>query len=150
MDLALSLCAAALFVVAATTDAVERRIPNAVSAGLALAGVARLAVALAAGGGFGAAGADLAAAAGVFLVGAGGFRFGLLGGGDVKLFAAGALFLGAADLPPYLTATALSGGLLALGFLLARRLGRLDDPTLPYGIAIAAGGLLTTGGALWT
>jgi prepilin peptidase CpaA len=150
MDVALSLSAVALFVVAATTDAVERRIPNAVSAGLALAGVARLLAALVAGGSLGAAAVDLAAATAVFLLGAVGFRFGLLGGGDVKLFAAGALWLGAAALPPYLTATALGGGLLALGFLAARRLGRLEDPTLPYGIAIAAGGLLTTGGALWT
>jgi len=47
-------------------------------------------------------------------------------------------------------ATALAGGLLAVAFLawaLVRRdRGRV---ALPYGIAIAAGGVAMTGGGLW-
>ena len=53
---------------------------------------------------------DLAAALAVFALGALAFHFGLLGGGDVKLLAAGALWLGAAALGPYLMVTVLAGG----------------------------------------
>jgi prepilin peptidase CpaA len=73
----------------------------------------------------------------------------MLGGGDVKLLAASALWTGSAALLPFLTATALAGGLLAAVFLVfARRGGR--RVALPYGVAIAAGGLLVTGGGLWS
>jgi hypothetical protein len=50
MLLALSVCALALFAAAAATDAVARRIPNALSLALALVGLARIALALAAAG----------------------------------------------------------------------------------------------------
>ena len=97
--------------------------------------------------------ADLAAAVAVFLIGAAAFRFGVLGGGDVKLLAAGTLWLGAAQAPAFLAMTVLAGGLLALFFialqLVSRRGGR-TAPVLPYGVAIAAGGILTTGGVPWT
>ena len=116
MDI-LTLAALALFVAAAVIDGRSRRHPEPAALGLALLGLAahrrrprrrrRL----------GAAGLDLAAAAAVFLAGAVAFRFRLLGGGDVKLLAAGALWLGAAALGPFLLATALAGGVLALGFL---------------------------------
>lgn len=151
MPLALSLAALALLVAAATTDALDRRIPNALSLGLALVGLARIAADLVAGGPALPVAADLAGAAGVFALGAAGFRFGLLGGGDVKLLAAAALWLGAAALLPFLMATALAGGLLAVVFL-AVALLRHDRSkvALPYGIAIAAGAILTTGGAFWS
>ena len=72
----------------------------------------------------------------------------MLGGGDVKLLAAAALWTGSAALLPFLMATALAGGLLAALFLaFARREGK--PVALPYGVAIAAGGILITGGALW-
>ena len=78
----------------------------------------------------------------------------LLGGGDVKLLAAGALWLGAAALGPFLLATVLAGGVLAVAFLLAgllrRRAAGAAAASLPYGIAIAAGGILVSAGALWT
>ena len=74
------------------------------------------------------------------------FRFGLFGGGDAKLLAAGALWIGAGSALPFLAGTALTGGALALGFLVwvgvAGR-GRAR-PSLPYGVAIAAGGVLGT------
>ena len=47
MSFALSLAALALLVAAATTDALDRRIPNALSVGLALVGLARIALDLA-------------------------------------------------------------------------------------------------------
>jgi prepilin peptidase CpaA len=150
MPFTLSLAALALLVAAATTDALERRIPNALPLGLALVGLARIALDLAAGGAALPLAADVAAAAAVFLLGAVGFRFGLVGGGDVKLLAAAALWLGAAALMPFLTATALAGGALAAAFLLRALLRRdAGKVALPYGIAIAAGGIVVTGGAYW-
>ncbi|MDY0883291.1 prepilin peptidase [Dongia soli] len=69
----------------------------------------------------------------------------LFGGGDVKLLTALALWTGFADLPRLLLVTTLAGGLLALGILIWRRLrlasGGVIDQRLPYGIAIAAGGI---------
>ena len=152
MALALTLCALALFAAAAATDARERRIPNALSVGLALVGLARIATALVTGDAALPLAADLAAAVGVFALAAVAFRFGLLGGGDVKLLAAGALWLGAASLVPYLLTTILAGGVLALLFIAWKLVtgGSAKGPSLPYGIAIAAGGILTTGGVLWT
>ena len=149
MDI-LTLAAIGLFVAAAVVDGRSRRIPNPLPLGLALLGLLRIAAGLAAGAGFGAAALDLAAAAAVFLAGAVAFRFRLLGGGDVKLIAAAALWLGAAALGPFLLATALAGGGLAIGFLLVRY-ARPDGLAagLPYGIAIAAGGILVSAGAAW-
>jgi len=154
MQLLLTLAAVGLFATAAVTDTRSRKIPNVLPVGLALLGLARMVAALAAGGGAGAVAADLAAAAAVFAAGAAAFRFGLLGGGDAKLLAAGTLWLGAAALGPFLLATVLAGGLLAVAFLLAGLLRRRAPGTaaasLPYGIAIAAGGILASAGALWT
>ncbi len=89
------------------------------------------------------------------------FSRGLIGGGDVKLLAAAALWAGADALPPLLLLTALIGGLLALLFLTP--LGRADrgarmpkrrraeakshgrtGPPVPYGVAIAAAALAVT------
>lgn len=150
MALVLSLAAIALFAVAAVTDARVRRIPNWLSLALAALGALRIALALLEGSGALASALDLAAALAVFALGAGAFRFGLLGGGDVKLLAAGTLWLGAAALGPYLMTTVLAGGALALVFIAVQLAvpGR-QRPSLPYAIAIAAGGILTTAGPLW-
>lgn len=147
MQSLLTLAAIGLFAAAAVTDVASRRIPNALSAGLALLGLVRIAVDLAAGGGAGGAIADVAAALGVFAAAAAAFRFGLFGGGDAKLFAAGALWLGAGGIGPFVLATVLAGGALALAFLVIR-LVRRAAVSLPYGIAIAAGGILVSVGAL--
>ena len=88
----------------------------------------------------------------VFGVGALAFAGGILGGGDVKLLAAASLFAGPALLLDFLTVTALAGGALALAMLAGARIGpavAARDGTLrtrmrgglPYGPAIAAGGL---------
>lgn len=87
-----------------------------------------------------------------FALGAGLFAAGLFGGGDVKLFAATALWAGPALAMPLTLAMALAGGLLVLAVvarsLLQRRLAPTDGPQadlrgqpVPYGIAIAVGGL---------
>jgi prepilin peptidase CpaA len=86
-------------------------------------------------------------------VGFGMFAMGWIGGGDAKLFAAVALWLGFTDLLPYALLASIFGGLLTLGLLMARQwplpavlarqpwLLRLHDAQsgIPYGVALAAG-----------
>ena len=154
MALVLAIAAIALFAVAAVTDACSRRIPNPVSIALAALGLVRIGAALVAGEGALTASLDLVAALGVFALAALAFRFRLLGGGDAKLLAAGTLWLGAAALGPYLLVTVLAGGLMAVAFItwhLAKPVSaRAHRPSLPYAVAIAAGGILTTASGLWT
>jgi prepilin peptidase CpaA len=90
---------------------------------------------------------------------------GWLGGGDVKLAAALAIGLPPSATWDFIVATTLAGGLLALGYLNGHRFTPRPAPggaahplrrilavearrlrrggPLPYGVAIAAGGLLT-------
>jgi prepilin peptidase CpaA len=95
---------------------------------------------------------SIACAAALFGVGALGFAAGVLGGGDVKLLAAAGLFAGPDHLLDFLTVTALAGGVLGLAVLAGARLGPAElapagtararlRAGLPYGPAIAAGGL---------
>jgi prepilin peptidase CpaA len=88
----------------------------------------------------------------VFVIGATGFAAGVLGGGDVKLLAAASLFAGSARLVDFLVVTALVGGALGLAVLVGAPIGPATPATdgtvrarlrsgLPYGPAIAAGGL---------
>ena len=95
----LSLLAIALLAAAAVTDVSSRRIPNQISVALAGIALVRIGIALAAGAGWLAAGLDLVAAVAVFALGACAFRLGILGGGDVKLIAAGVLWFGLAGSP---------------------------------------------------
>ena len=83
------------------------------------------------------------------------FALGWIGGGDAKLFAACGLWLGWPAFLPFLLWTALAGGVLATGLLVARKgarawpvagpqwLVRLLSPeaAVPYGVAIAVGAL---------
>ncbi|MBA3324379.1 MAG: prepilin peptidase [Rhodobacteraceae bacterium] len=146
MTLALSIAAILLFLWAGLSDIATRRIPNRLVALLALAALGRLGLEVAGGAGLLQPAADLALGLAVFAFGALLFHFGLFGGGDVKLLAAGALWIGAGSAWPFLAGTALAGGVLALGFVLwlafARRGGA--RPSLPYGVAIAAGGVIGT------
>ncbi|WP_448206880.1 A24 family peptidase [Azospirillum sp. sgz302134] len=143
---------AALFVWAAVSDARRYLIPNAAS--LLLAGLFT-AYTVTSPAGLSIPGHLLAGAA-AFVVGAGLFHAGVMGGGDVKLFAAAALWAGPGLFADLLFVTALTGGLLGAAILLARRVARRAAPApsgeaaasalqarLPYGIAIAAGGLWT-------
>ena len=84
------------------------------------------------------------------------FAFGWIGGGDAKLFAATALWLGPEQLLAFSLIASLIGGLLTLSILYMRAiplpavligqdwLARLHDNKegVPYGIALAAAGLL--------
>ena len=85
------------------------------------------------------------------------FAFGFIGGGDVKLFAAIALWLGFdRDLMNYMLIASLLGGALTLALLVLRQvplparlagqswLLRLHDQRagIPYGVALAAGAFL--------
>ncbi len=84
------------------------------------------------------------------------FMKGFAGGGDVKLLAAAAVWVGWRGFPLYLAVTVLIGGVLALLFLAFRRLKlprswasvawvrRLHNPGegIPYGAAIGVAGVL--------
>lgn len=93
-------------------------------------------------------GLSIACGAGLFAVGAAAFAAGILGGGDVKLLGAVGLFAGPAGIIDLMLVTAVAGGLLGLAVLAGAPLGPASIPgeaalrrSLPYGPAIAAGGL---------
>ena len=85
---------------------------------------------------------QLGVAAFVFGLFAIAFAMGAMGGGDVKLVAAIALWLPALSVMALLFIMSVAGGALTLAMLirhkLARRAGQLE---IPYGVAIAFGGL---------
>src|SRR5579859_3724248 len=92
----------------------------------------------------------------VFVIGAALFARGLIGGGDVKLLAAAALWSGTAGTPQLVILTGLFGGVLAfflltpLGMQLSALRGTALGPTdsaiesnsVPYGLAIAAAAII--------
>jgi len=85
---------------------------------------------------------QLAAAALVFVLMAGAFYAGMMGGGDVKLAAAVALWLSPLATLHFLVLTSLAGGVLTLVVLAAHRARKREGrPEIPYGVAIAIGGL---------
>lgn len=143
----LSALAVLVFTAAAATDIRWRRIPNGLALALLALAVARMV--FAPDQDFAATGVDLLIGLALFVAGAALFHLGLFGGGDVKLLAAGAVWIGAASIGEYLFATALAGGALALAFVAwsvgARMLSRgRVRPSLPYGVAIAIGGAFAT------
>lgn len=143
----------ALIAYAAASDLFTMTIPNRVSLALV---VAFAAVALL--GGLGWQAIALHAAAGILVlaIGFGMFSFGWIGGGDAKIAAATALWLGFGSLPEYLLIATVAGGLLSVAILSLRVsylpafamgwawLARLHDRKsgVPYGIALSAAALL--------
>jgi prepilin peptidase CpaA len=143
----------ALVIVAAVKDVTSFTIPNWISLALAAAFVP---AALLGGMGLADLGLNVAVGAGALVAGMAMFALRWIGGGDAKLFAASGLWLGVSGFAPFMLATALAGGLLAL-FLIAVRAGparaylpvgpqwverlRAADGPAPYGVAIAAGAL---------
>lgn len=141
---------AALLLAAAVWDGTSLTIPNKLNAAMALlfAPAAFLA-------GLSPTEAALCAAFGIAILalGMGLFALNLAGGGDAKMLAAAALWLGPQAGFAFLFWTALAGGVLALALVVLRRAGaplaarapRWAGPMLaqggpvPYGIAIAAG-----------
>ena len=137
---------------AGAMDLLTMTIPNRISIVL----VASFAIAAAMMGiGWWALANHLAAGLLMLVIGIGMFAMGWLGGGDAKLLAATALWLGLDHLLPYLLIAAIAGGLLALVILLYRSmlpplwLARQGwamnlhraKTGIPYGIALAAAGL---------
>jgi len=145
---------------AGAMDLLTMTIPNRVSIVL----VAAFAVAAAMLGiGWWALASHIAAGLLMLVVGIGMFALGWLGGGDAKLLAATALWLGFEQLLPYLLLTAIAGGALALAILAYRRmmlplwLARQGwalhlhgaKSGIPYGIALAAAGLQVFPSTIW-
>jgi prepilin peptidase CpaA len=133
---------AAALIVAAASDLRSYEIPDTINAGI---GILYFAYAMSAPGRIDFASACVIALI-VFLVGVGLFSAGVFGGGDVKLLAATTLWAGPVLVLPFLVITALAGGLLSLVVLLRMQMVGHGLPgaakqNVPYGVAIAAGGL---------
>ena len=85
---------------------------------------------------------QLAGAATVFGLLAIAFYAGTMGGGDVKLAAALALWFSPVSIVKFLVLTSLAGGVLTLVILAWHRARKREGrPEIPYGVAIAFGGL---------
>ena len=77
-----------------------------------------------------------------FWVFAAAFAMGAMGGGDVKLIAALALWLPWQAVLVLLFLMSIAGGVLTLGYLIRHKLARREEKLeIPYGVAIAFGGL---------
>ena len=131
---------AALLIVAAVIDVRTFTISNRLNLAVALgAPVYWLSIALAPWPGMA---IQLAAGGIVFVLLAGAFYAGVMGGGDVKLASALALWFPPAGTVKFLILMSVAGGVLTLGILAwhhaSRREGR---PEVPYGVAIAFGAL---------
>ena len=138
---------------AAATDLITMTVPNRIAIVL-VAGF--FVMAPVAGLGLGEIGVHLLVGLAALLIGFGCFAMGWIGGGDAKLFAATALWMGPELIFAYSLTTALIGGALTLLILLWRGMPlpvafagqnwivRLHDAKtgVPYGIALAAAGLL--------
>ena len=89
---------------------------------------------------------QLALFAFVFLVFLGLFVAGAMGGGDVKLLAALALWLPFDPLMDMLFLMAIAGGVLTLVMLIIHRVGKAEGrPEIPYGVAIAVATIWVSG-----
>jgi prepilin peptidase CpaA len=143
----------ALVIIAALTDATSFTIPNRISLLLL---VIYLPASLLLGRPLTEIGVEVAVGVVALVVGMAMFAAGWIGGGDAKLFAVCALWLGLRGAPSFLLVTAIAGGGLAVLLLNARSsmlrtyfaagpawLARLATPggDVPYGVAIAAGAL---------
>ena len=85
---------------------------------------------------------QLAAGAVVFGLLAAAFFIGVMGGGDVKLAAALALWFSPSAILDFLVIMSIAGGLLTLVVLVVHRVRKQEGrPEVPYGVAIAIGGL---------
>lgn len=152
LEFALFLVFPAAMAFAASMDLLTMTIPNRIS----LALIAAFAVSLPFSG-LGLAGTASHVGAGLLMLAVGIVMFsqGWIGGGDAKLLAAASLWIGLDLLMGYLLCVVVAGGLLVLVLLLYRQIvlppalmqvewaQRLHQKAggVPYGIALAAGGL---------
>ena len=73
---------------------------------------------------------------------AGAFYVGMMGGGDVKLAAALALWFSPVSTLRFLVIMSIAGGVLTLVLMVLHRLRKkAGRPEIPYGVAIAIGAL---------
>lgn len=142
----------ALVIVGALRDITTMTIPNWVS--LALIGLF-FPAALMAGMPLASFGMNVGVGIAALLIGMVMFALRWVGGGDAKMMAAAALWLGVEGIAPFLLWTGIAGGLFAVALLQARQwgqayamrapawVGRLLEPKgdIPYGVAICAGAL---------
>ena len=88
-------------------------------------------------------GLQVAVAVGVFVLLAGAFYAGMMGGGDVKLAAALALWFSPQSTLKFLIFMSIAGGLLTVVVMVLHRMKKKPGkPEIPYGVAIALGGLI--------
>jgi prepilin peptidase CpaA len=81
-------------------------------------------------------------AAALFALFALAFHFGAMGGGDVKMIAAVALWLSPPAVIKLLMIMSVAGGVLTIALLIPHRIAKTaGQPEIPYGIAIAFAGL---------
>lgn len=137
----------ALALIASWLDISARRLPNWLSLVTLLLGLSLAA----ADGGLAELGSHLAHAVIALLVGMLLFRFGMVGGGDAKFYAAVASWFGLSGAVGLLLAVSISGLVIFLAWFVWRRATgkpiRAPSPDslsdkLPYGIAIAAGAVI--------
>ena len=159
MQTVIVVMATGAFLAAAYVDVRRRRIPNALSYLIGSLGLLRILLA----DDPVTAGWTLAAAAGVLVVAFMFFWGGTFGGGDAKLLTAAVLLIGYHDLFEFIFLMSLFGGVLALAILIGDRLiprlrrameraessdpsaaraRRYVWPTVPYGVAISAAGMI--------
>jgi prepilin peptidase CpaA len=121
-----------MLVVAALHDVMARTVPNGVALAIAASGlVAQISQSLM---GAGHLLVSIPVALIVFVAAALLWRRGLMGGADVKLFAASALLVPPMLVPSLLASITIGGGLLALVYLVARRRMPRPEPGRPPGL----------------
>lgn len=122
---------------AAVSDATRRIIPNWLTAAVALLAIPYwFGIGLSPWPGMA---LQLTLALVTFVLFAGLFAFGLMGGGDVKLLAALALWLPLSRFVELIVIMSLAGGVLTLAMVIRHRMQRrIGQPEIPYGLAIVA------------
>jgi len=118
---ALTSIGVAVLLVASLHDVIARTVPNWMGLALALLGLAQRVIT-------GTVPSGLLAGFLVFALAAFCWRRGWLGGGDVKLLGAASLIVPPGDVPAFICAVALAGGILALVYVIANRVTAARAP----------------------
>jgi prepilin peptidase CpaA len=151
----ISLIFPALMAFAASYDSLSMRISNRLCLTLALA---FFPAALAAGLPMGDIALHVACGLAMMCLGFAVFAKGWAGGGDIKLFAAAALWLGWQHIAAFAAVTVIAGGVLAVGLIawrvlcvhfLPRHAMSGGSGEMPYGVALACGTLIVFPGTFW-